>query len=169
MNRLADFQRGDVDKDDLGQIFWKRVNFEPMHDVSKHATILDPGGLAGGLDGHLNRHLLVRGHLVEVHVEDVARQGVVLDFLHEREALRAGVTLHGDIHEDVLACVGGDGVSELAGVQFEVLRRRKPTIDDRGDGAGGAKFLNGGVFNRRARLRIHGYRFHVRFYFGTSG
>ena len=102
-------------------------------------------------------------------MKDVAGNGMVLDLLHEREALRALVTLHGEVHKDVLARVVGDGVSKLAGVQLEVLWRREAAIDYRGDDAGGTEGFNSGASGRRARLRIHGNRFHVRFYFGTAG
>ena len=136
--------------------------------MPEHAAVLDPDGFSGGFHRHLNGYLFIRSDFMEVHVEDMARDGMVLDLLHQREALRAGVILHGDVHEDVLTDVFGYGVVELDGVQLEVLRRRKPSVDDRRDEAGGTKFFYGGVFHRRARLRIHGNRFHVRFYFGTS-
>ena len=52
------------------------------------AARLDPRGFADGLHGDGDRHLFCLCHLVQIHMDHLAAQGVMLDFLNERQALR---------------------------------------------------------------------------------
>ena len=58
---------------------------------------------------------------------------MVLDFLHQRQALRAGVVLDGEIHQQILRDGVLDEVFEFLGVDFQVLGLRLPPINHGGN------------------------------------
>ena len=106
----------------------------------QHAALgLHALGLADGLDRHQDGHLLVLGHLVEIHVQHLAGEGMVLDFLHQRQPLGPGIVLDRQVHQQVLGHRMVNEVFHFLGVDLEVLRLGLPAIDDGRDAAGGAE------------------------------
>ena len=95
-----------------GKSFGRAADLELVQNVFEHAAAgLHAGGFAGGFHRHLNGDLFVFGDFVEIHVQHLAVERVMLDFLHEREALGAGVVFDGQIHQQVFR----DGVMQQVG------------------------------------------------------
>lgn len=92
---------------------------------------------------------------MKIDMKNVAMEGMVLDFLHQREALGPGISSHAQVHEDVLAGVLGQSVAKSARIKLKVLGRCDPSVNDGWDLTGGTKFFNGTVPDCRARLRAH--------------
>ena len=73
MNRLAQIEVRHIESEHLGEVFGQCADLELEENVFEHApAVLHPDGLADGLDRNGDCHLLVRGHLVEVRMEDAA-------------------------------------------------------------------------------------------------
>ena len=87
-------------RDLLRQIFGQPTDPDLKQHVLKHAALgLHTLGLTKGLDRHQNGHLLVLGHLVEIHVQHLAAKRMVLDFLHQRQPLGARIVLDGKVNQ----------------------------------------------------------------------
>ncbi len=97
---------------------------------------------------------------MKIHVQHLAAQGVVLDFLHQGEALGAGVVLDGEIHQQVFRNGMVDQVLHFLGVDLQVLGRLLAAINDSGDAPGVAQFLDSAPARLRAGKCIQWYRFH---------
>ena len=77
---------------------------------------------------------------MEIHVEHVAVQRVVLDFLDQREAFGPGVAFDGQVHQEIFRGGMVDEVAELLGAELDVLRFGLLAINDGGNPPGGTQF-----------------------------
>ena len=140
MNGLANLEVADIHRDQLRQIFGQPAHLDLEQHVLQHAAVgLHALGFADGLDRHQDGDLLVLGHLVEIDVQHLAGQGMVLDFLHQRQALGPGIVLDRQVHQEVLGNGMVNEVFHFLGVDFEVLRLGLPAIDDGRNAAAGAE------------------------------
>ena len=122
------------------QILGQAAHLDLEQNVLQHAALgLHALGLADGLDRHQDGHLLVLGHFVEIHVQHLAGEGMVLDFLHQGQPLGPGVVLDRQVHQEVLGNGMVNQVFHLLGVDLQVLRLGLPAIDDGRNAAGGAE------------------------------
>jgi len=94
---------------------------------------------------------------MKINVKHFAAQGMVLDFLHQREALGAGIGLDGQIHEQIFRDGMMQQIRELPGIQFQVLRLGLAAINRRGHAATGAEFLHRSVLHLRTRICFQCY------------
>ena len=82
----------------------------------------------------------VRGNFMKINVQHFAAERMVLDILHQREALGAGVGFDRQIHEQVF----GNGMMQQVGkflvIHFQVLRLGLTPINGRRHEALGAEF-----------------------------
>ena len=85
------------------------------------AADLHAHGFADGFHRHQDGDLLVFGNFVEIHVEHLAGERMMLDFLDQGEAFGAGVVLDRQVHQQVLGDGMVDQVLHLLGADFEVL------------------------------------------------
>ena len=142
MDGLADLQVGDIGEDGFGQILGKGPDLDLEQDVLKHAAIgLNTLGLADGFDGHHDGDLLVLGNFVKINVQHLARERVMLNFLHQRQPLGTGIILDLQVHQQVLGERMVNEVFHLLGLDLEVLGRGLPTVNDCGYAAGSAEGL----------------------------
>ena len=154
---LADFQRRHVNRDLLRQIFRERAHLELEQDVRERtAAGLDAGCFANRFDRDGNRHLFGRGNFVKIHMEHLAAERVMLDFLHQREALGAGIAFHGQIHEKIFRGRIMQQIGDVVVNDFQVLGLGLAAVDGRGHTAGRAKFFNRTALHERARKRFQG-------------
>ena len=152
---LAEFEAGDVHDDLLRQILGQGADFELEQDVFEHAAAgFHAGGFADGFHRHLDGDFFVFGDFMEIHVQHLAVERVVLDFLHEREAFGARVVLDGQIHEQVFRGGMVDQIAEFLRADFEVLRLGLAAINDRRHAAGAAQLLHFAPSHLRARIRF---------------
>jgi hypothetical protein len=116
---VAEIERAHIDADDFREILRQTFDFERMHsDFEDPARVLHALRLSKRLDRHFRVQRLVRAHRVKINVQDVALQGVMLDFLNEREAagdLRA--VRNGQIDQHVLAHSMRQEVRDFALIQ----------------------------------------------------
>ena len=83
VNRLADLQMRDVHGNDLGQVFGQSTHLDLEQYVGQYPAVgLHAFGFAGSLQRHPDGDLLIISDLVEIDMQDLARQGIVLHFLH---------------------------------------------------------------------------------------
>ncbi len=76
------------------QILGQGADFQLEQDVFQRAAAgLDAHGLADGFHRHHDGDLFVLGDFVQIDVEHLVGQDVVLDFLHQRQALGLGIAL----------------------------------------------------------------------------
>ena len=163
MNRLADFERGNVHVDDLGQILGQAADLELEEDVLEHAAAgLYARGFAHGLDWHLDGDLLGLGNLVEVHMQDRASEGEMLDFLNQSQALGARILIDVQIHQDDFAGGAVNEILQRLGIDLEHLGLDLFAIDDGRNAAIAAEFLAPAAAGQRAWIRGQRYWFHVR-------
>ena len=93
---FADVESGDVDGDDFRQIFRQTSDRERAHVLLEQATKgLNTDGFSLGFEDDFGLDLLGHGDRVKIHVNDVAADRMVLDFLDEGET--AGGTAIGDL------------------------------------------------------------------------
>ena len=122
----------------LRQIFGQAAHLDLEQHVLQHAAVgLHALGFADGLDRHQDGDLLVLGHFVEIDVQHLAGERMVLDFLHQRQPLGPGIVLDRQVHQEVLGDRMVDQVFHFLGVDFEVLRRGLPAINDGRNAAAG--------------------------------
>ena len=98
--------------------------------------------------------LFIFGDFVEIHMQHFAAHRVVLDFLHEREALGLGIALHGQVDQEVFGNRVVDEVADLLGIHLEVLRLGLATINRRRHTAGRTEFFDFTALNESARKRF---------------
>ena len=138
---LAEFEMAHVHDHLLGQIPGQGAHFQFEDHVLEHAAaVFHAGRFADGFQRHQDDHFFVFGHFMEIHVQHVAFERMVLDFLHQREAFGAGVVFDGQIHQQIFRNGMVDEVAEFLGADFEVLRFGLPAINDGGHAPGGAQF-----------------------------
>ena len=146
MNGLADLEVAYVHGDHLRQIFRQRAHLDLEQHVLQHAAFgLDALGFAGGLDRHQDGDFLVFGDFVEINVQHFAGEGIVLDFLHQRQPLGPGIVLDHQVHQEVLGDRMVDQVFHFLGVDLEVLRRGLPAINDGRDATAGSERFGPGA------------------------
>jgi len=85
---------------------------------------------------------------------DAVDAGVMLDFLHQREALRTRVVLDREIHQQVFRNRMMDQVVHLLGTHFEALRLCFSAVDHRWNAPGGAQLLDSTPARQRAERRV---------------
>ena len=143
---LAQFEMGNVHGNELRQVLGQAASADPEEDVFQNAAAgLDTFGFAEGLDGDADGHLFVFGDLVEVHVQDLAGEGMVLDFLHQRQALGPGVILDLQVHQEVLGDRAVDEVFHFLDLDFEILGLGLAAVNDRRHASLGTEFLGPGA------------------------
>ena len=119
----------------------------------QHAAAgLHAGRFAGGFHRHLHGDFFVLGDFVKIHVQHLAVERMMLDFLHQREALGARVVFHGQIHEHIFRNGVVQQVGDFLGVDLQVLRRGLAAVNGGGHAAGGAEFLDFGALHLRTRI-----------------
>ncbi len=139
---FAEFEMAHVHNNLFGQILGQGAHLQFEHDVFEHAAgVFHPGRLADGFQRHLDDDFLVLGHFMKIHVQDVAVQRVMLDFLDEREAPGAGVIFDGQIHQQIFRDGMVDEVAEFLGVDLEVLGLGLPAVNDGGHAPGGTQLF----------------------------
>ena len=145
----------DIHGDHLGQILGQAAHLDLEQHVFEHAAVgLDALGFADGFDRHHDGDLLVLGDFVEIHMQHLAAERMVLDFLHQGQPLGPGIVLDRQVHQEVF----GDGmvnqVFHFLGVDLEVLRLGLPAVNDGRNAAGGAQFFGPGApAQRRGEMR----------------
>ena len=121
----------DIHRDDLRQIFGQAAHLDLEQHVLQHAALgLYALGFANRLDRHEDGDFLILGDFVEIHVEHLAGEGVVLDFLDQGQPLGPGVVLDRQVHQQVFGDRMVDEVFHFLGIDLEILRWRLPAIDD---------------------------------------
>ena len=129
---LAKFKMAHVHDDLFRQILGQAADLELEQDVFEHAAaVFHAGGLANGFQRHIDGDPFVFGDFMEIHVQHLAVERVVLDFLHQREAFGARVAFHGQIHEQIFRGGMVDQILEFLRADFEVLRLGLAAINDR--------------------------------------
>ena len=155
VNGLAEFEMAYVHENLFGQILGQGAHLQFEDHVIEHpAAVFHAGRFADGFQRHLDDDLFVLGHFMKIHVQHVAFQRVVLDFLHQREALGAGVVFDGQVHQQVFRNGMVDEVAEFLGVDLEVLRFVLPAINDGGHAPGGAQLFGSAPARLRAGIRF---------------
>ena len=79
---------------------------------------------------------------MEINVEHLAAERMMLDVLHQGEALGAGIAVDRQVNQEVFRNRVMEQVRELARDDFQVLRRGLATVNGRGHPAGGAEFFD---------------------------
>ena len=162
MDGLAEFEMADINDNLLRQILGQAADFELEQHVFEHAAAgLHAGGFADGFHRHLDGDLFILGHFMKIHVQDLAVERVMLDFLDEREALGAGVIFHGQIHQQIFRSGMVDEVADFLRVDFEVLRLGLAAVNDRRHATRVAQFLDSAPTHLRPRIRFQWHRFHA--------
>ena len=116
--------------------------------------VLTPSGFAGRFHRHLHGDFFVLGDFVKINVQHFAVERMMLDFLHEREALGAGVVFDGQIHEQIFRNGMVQQVGKFLGVDFQILRRGLAAVNGGGHAAGRAEFFDFGALHLRTRIRL---------------
>jgi len=99
-----------------GKSLGRPRTFNLKHHVFEHAAaVFHAGRFASGFQRHQDGHFFVFRHFMEIHVQHVAFQRVMLDFLHQREAFGAGVVFDGQIHQQIF---GSRMVNEVAKIPW---------------------------------------------------
>jgi hypothetical protein len=152
---FAEFKMAHVHDNLLRQILRQAADLELEQDVFEHAAaVFHAGGLANGFQWHIDGDSFVFGHLVEIHVQHLAVERVVLDFLHQREAPGARVAFHGQIHEQIFRGGTVDQILEFLRADFEVLRLGLTAINDGGHTAQAAQLFHFAPAHLRAGIRF---------------
>ena len=155
MDGLAEFEMAYVHNNLFGQILGQSAHLQFEDHVFEHATgIFHASRFADGFQRHQDDDLFVLGHFMEIHVQHVAFQRVVLDFLHQREAFGAGVVFNGQIHQQVFRNGMVDEVAEFLGAEFEILWFGLPAINDGRHAPGGTQFPGPIPTRLRAGIRF---------------
>lgn len=142
---MADAEVGDIHVDDFGKVFGEAADGEfTDDDFEDTAIVFDAIGLADGFDGDEGLDGFVGGDGVEVHVKDIAADGVMLHLLNEGEAFAlAGFFFDEELDEEVFAGGVGEEVFKFAFVDLDVEGGGGFAIDDGRDGAAGADAFDG--------------------------
>ena len=74
-------------------------------------------------------------------MQHLAAERMVLDLLHQGQALGAASSLIGQVHQQIFRNGMVDQVLHLLGVDLEILRLGLAAVNDGGNAAGRAKFL----------------------------
>ena len=122
--------------------------------------VFTPVGFADGFDRHHDGDLLVLGDFVKIDMQHLAAQRMMLDFLHQRQALGPGIVLDRQVHQQVFGDGMVDEVFHFLGVDFQVLRLGLAAVNDGRDAPGGAQFLGPAAPRQRAGKCVQWYRFH---------
>ncbi len=94
MNSLANVEVRHIDGDDLRQILGKGARFDLKQHVFEHAAIgLDADGFAFGFDRHHDGDFFVFGYFMKIDMKHFAVEGVMLNFLNQRQPFGAGIFL----------------------------------------------------------------------------
>jgi hypothetical protein len=135
VDRVAHGEGGNVDADDFRQILGQTLDFDGVHvDFQKAAEVPDAGCFTERFDRDLGMELLVGTHGMEIDVEHIAPNGVVLDFLDQREAVgRGAAVLDLEVHQDVLAGRMREQRGDLPRIERQADRLVVTAIDDGGD------------------------------------
>ena len=84
MEGLSEPQGADIDEDDFGKIFRQALNMKKAKAMLKQsAIILDAVGFSRRLDRNLGVENLIGGHFEKIDMENIAPNGVMLDFLNQ--------------------------------------------------------------------------------------
>ncbi len=103
VNGLSKVQGGDVDDDALGEILGKAFHFERVEAHFKEAAaVLDTGGFTADFNRDVGVQGFVRIDSVEIHVEDVAPNRVMLDFLDQGQTALVR-TSHFQLDQNIFA------------------------------------------------------------------
>src|ERR1039458_10229644 len=86
----------------------------------------------------------IRSFRSEIDMQHFAGEGIVLNFLHQRQSLGPGIVLDGEVHQEILGDRMVDQVFHFLGVDFDVLRRHLPAINDGWDAPSGTESLGSG-------------------------
>ena len=114
---FAQFEAGDIHDQLLRQILGQGAHLEFEKHVFQHAATVFryTGRFAGGFQRHHDDDLFTLGHFMEIHVEHIAVQRVVLDFLDQGEAFGPRVAFDGQVHQEIFR---GGMVDEVAGIPW---------------------------------------------------
>ena len=120
VNGLANLEMANVHRQRLRQILGQGAHLElEQHVLQRAAVGLDAFSFAGRLERHQHGDLFVFGHLVEINVQHLAREGMVLDFLHQRQPLGPGIILDRQVHQEIL----GDGMVDEVPISLALTSR----------------------------------------------
>ena len=152
---LAEFKMTHVHDYLFRQILGQCADLELEQDMFEHAAaVFHAGGFANGFQRHLDGDFFVFGHFVEIHVQHLAVERVMLDFLHERETPGARVAFHGQIHEHVFGNGMVNQITEFLCADFEVLRLGLAAINDGGHATRTAQLFHFAPAHSRAGIRF---------------
>jgi hypothetical protein len=155
VNGFPEFEMADINHDLFRQILGQGTDPELEQDVFEHAAaVLNAGRFADGLDRYLDNHLFVLGHLMQIDVQDFAVEGVMLNFLDQREAFGARIVFHRQIHEQIFRGGMVDELADFPGVDFEVLRFGLAAVNDRRHATCVAQFLDSAPSHLRPGIRF---------------
>ena len=94
-----------------GRSFGQRADLDLVQNVLEHATTgFDTHRLTRGFDRHHDGDFFGGGNFVEVHMQHLAAERMMLNFLHQGEVLGL---VHGEIHQNVLRSGMVDEVVEF--------------------------------------------------------
>ena len=155
VNGFAQFEMADVHGDLLRQILGQTADLEFEQNVFEHATAgFHASRFPGSFQRDVDDDFFVFGDFMEIHVQHVAFERVMLDFLHEREAFGARIAFNGQVHQHVFRGRMVDEFLKFLRVDLEVLRFGLATINDRGHAPGGAQSFGSAPARQRAGIRF---------------
>ncbi len=103
MHRLADLEVAHIHHNLFRQVFGQATHPDFEKNVLQHAAlVLHAIGFADRLHRHLDDDLFILGDFMEIHVQHLASERMVLDFLHQRQPLGSSILLHCQVHQEDL-------------------------------------------------------------------
>ena len=149
---------GDIYHELFGQVLRQSAGFDLEQHVFQHAAIsLHTLGFADGFDWHHDGDLLVLGDFVKIHMQHFPAQGMMLDFLHERQPLGPRVFFDREVNQEVFRGGVMDQIPELLRADLDVLRLGLASINHCRDAPGLTEFLGSGASAERAGDCVQGY------------
>ena len=97
---------------------------------------------------------------MQIHVHYLGAERMMLDFLHQRQALGAGVVIHRQVHQHVFRDGMMQQVGDFLEIHLQILGRGLAAINGRGHTSAPAEFRHFGALHLRTRIRFQCYRFH---------
>ncbi len=138
-----------------GKSFGNSAHFDLEQNVLKNAAaVLDAGGFARRFNWHHDGHLLVFGNFMEIHMQHLAAQRMMLDFLHQCEPLGPRVILDREVHQQVLRDGMVNQIVQIRGGDLQALGLLLPAINDRRNAPGIAQFFRAAAPGLRAGIGI---------------
>ena len=106
----------------------------------KHApTGFDPHRVAATFDGHHDGDFFGGRNFVEIHMQHLAGERMMLNFLNQSEVLNL---VQGQVHENILRVGMMNEVAELLAHQLQIQGLGLPPVNGGRNAPGGAQLLD---------------------------